>query len=107
MNAIVLTQEKFEELLSQLSEIKAEIKGNPKAAADEIIDNADFIQLMKISKRTAQSWRDEGKISFSQVGGKIYYKMSDVNGLLDNNHKPAFKKNSSTYGMACAGSVNL
>lgn len=92
MNAVILTQDQYDQIINRIDEIKAEIKGNPKAAADEIIDNADFIQLMKISKRTAQAWRDEGKISFSQVGGKIYYKMSDVNGLLDKNHKPAFKK---------------
>jgi hypothetical protein len=33
--------------------------------SDDFVDNADFIQLMKISKRTAQAWRDEGKIAFS------------------------------------------
>lgn len=38
---------------------------------------------MNISKRTAQSWRDEGIVSFSQVGSKIYYRMSDVQKLLD------------------------
>ena len=47
---------------------------------------------MKISKRTSQAWRDEGKIAFSQVGGKIYYKMSDVNELLSKNYNPTFKK---------------
>jgi predicted site-specific integrase-resolvase len=46
---------------------------------------------MNISKRTAQAWRDEGKIAFSQVGGKIYYKMSDVQELLNHNYNPAFK----------------
>jgi hypothetical protein len=45
---------------------------------------------MNISKRTAQSWRDEGKVSFSQIGSKIYYRMSDVQKLLDKNYKAAF-----------------
>ena len=47
---------------------------------------------MHISKRTAQTWRDEGKISFSQIGNKIYYRMSDVQTLLNKNYNKAFKK---------------
>jgi hypothetical protein len=47
---------------------------------------------MKISKRTAQTWRDEGKISFSQVGNKIYYKLSDVEVLLNQHYVKSFKK---------------
>jgi hypothetical protein len=46
---------------------------------------------MKISKRTAQTWRDEGKISFSQVGSKIYYKLSDVEKLLQEHYNKSFK----------------
>ena len=47
---------------------------------------------MNISKRTAQTWRDEGLISYSQVGSKIYYRMSDVQKLLDSNYNQASKK---------------
>ena len=51
----------------------------------------EFLLLMKISKRTAQTWRDEGKISFSQVGNKIYYKLSDVEKLLTEHYNKSFK----------------
>ena len=91
MNAVILTQEQYNEIITRIDEIKSEIKGNTKTNSDEFVDNADFIKLMNISKRTAQAWRDEGKISFSQVGGKIYYKMSDVQELLNHNYNPAFK----------------
>ena len=47
---------------------------------------------MKISKRTAQTWRDEVKISFSQVGNKIYYRLSDVEELMQKHYIKAFKK---------------
>ena len=58
---------------------------------ETFLDNQEFIQLMNISKRTAQTWRDEGKVSFSQIGSKIYYKMKDVDVLLDKNYNKAFK----------------
>ena len=91
MNAVILTQEQYNEIITRMDEIKSEIKGTSKSSENEFVDNSDFIKLMNISKRTAQAWRDEGKISFSQVGGKIYYKMSDVQEMLKHNYNPAFK----------------
>jgi hypothetical protein len=43
------------------------------------VDNETFVDLMCISKRTAQSWRDKGLITFSQIGSKIYYTQEDIN----------------------------
>ena len=91
MNAVILTQEQYNEIITRIDELKSEIKGNSKSSSNEFVDNVDFIKLMNISKRTAQAWRDEGKIAFSQVGGKIYYKMSDVQVMLNNNYNPAYK----------------
>ncbi|SOC80934.1 hypothetical protein SAMN06296241_2498 [Salinimicrobium sediminis] len=48
-----------------------------------ILDNADFIQLFKICAKTAQTWRDEGLIEYSQVKGKIFYRLEDVEKLLN------------------------
>lgn len=92
MTAVILTQDQYNEIITRIDELKSEIKGTSKSSGNEFVDNVDFIKLMNISKRTAQAWRDEGKISFSQVGGKIYYRMSDVKSLLDKNQKSAFKK---------------
>jgi hypothetical protein len=47
---------------------------------------------MGISKRTAQTWRDEKRISFSQVGAKIYYRREDVEQLLLQNLTSAIPK---------------
>lgn len=46
-------------------------------------DNQEFIQIMNISKRTALQWRIDKIIGFSQVGNKIYYRLSDILNLLD------------------------
>jgi hypothetical protein len=92
MNAVILSQDQFDSIINRIEDLKSEIKNNSKSKSEDFVDNADFIQLMNISKRTAQAWRDEGIISFSQIGGKIYYRMSDVQALLDKNHKQAFKK---------------
>jgi hypothetical protein len=92
MNAVIISQENFDEVIKRLDKIHSEVSNKQKSPADTFIDNQEFIQIMNVSKRTAQSWRDEGIISFSQIGSKIYYRMSDVQSLLDKHYKPAFKK---------------
>lgn len=92
MNAVIITQQNYDELISRLDRIQQEVINKQKSPVDTFIDNQEFIQIMNVSKRTAQSWRDEGIISFSQIGSKIYYRMSDVQALLDKHYKPAFKK---------------
>lgn len=92
MNALIISQENFDEVIKRLDQIQSEVSNKQKSPVDTFIDNQEFIQVMNVSKRTAQSWRDDGIISFSQIGSKIYYRMSDVQALLDKHYKPAFKK---------------
>ncbi|PLX05716.1 MAG: hypothetical protein C0596_19150 [Marinilabiliales bacterium] len=39
-----------------------------------------------MSKRTLQAYRDEGKIPFSQIVHKLYYKASDIEKFLKKNY---------------------
>ncbi len=91
MEAIILSKEEYQELTKRMDKIQTALEEKQKNPADAFLDNQEFLQLMNISKRTAQSWRDDGIVSFSQVGSKIYYRMSDVQKLLDGNYRKAFK----------------
>tara|TARA_R110002033_G_scaffold160695_1_gene197110 strand:+ start:381 stop:662 length:282 start_codon:yes stop_codon:yes gene_type:complete len=53
---------------------------------NQIIDNADFLQLMNISNSTAKNWRNKGIIPYSQIESKFYYKVADIKLLLENNY---------------------
>lgn len=90
MEAIILSKEQFNHLTSSIEEIKKSLTEKNKQPSETFVDNQEFLMMMKISKRTAQLWRDEGKISFSQVGNKIYYKLSDVEELLEKHYNKAF-----------------
>jgi len=92
MQAVILSKEQYDDLLQKMNEIQHLVKTNKSEPSDVFMDNADFIQLMNISKRTAQTWRDEGVISFSQIGSKIYYRMSDIEALLEEKRIKSFKK---------------
>ena len=91
MDAIIFTKDQFTDLMTKLDTIQNQISLKSDAKKETFLDNQEFLLLMKISKRTAQTWRDEGKISFSQVGNKIYYKLSDVEKLMQENYNKAFK----------------
>jgi hypothetical protein len=91
MEAIILTKEQFTELRTKLDEINFKLNNNS-SDKDKFIDNQQFVELMRISKRTAQSWRDEGKVTFSQIGAKIYYKLIDVEHLFQKHQNRAFNK---------------
>jgi hypothetical protein len=91
MEAIIFTKDQFKDLMSKLDTIQSQIniKAGPKQ--ETYLGNVEFMTLLDVSKRTAQTWRDEGKISFSQVGGKIYYKLSDVDKFMQENYNKSFK----------------
>ncbi|PQJ17034.1 helix-turn-helix domain-containing protein [Nonlabens tegetincola] len=92
MEAIILSKNQYNELLKKIDEVKTSLDEKQKNPKDVFVDNQEFLQLMNISKRTAQTWRDQGVVSFSQIGSKIYYRMSDVEKLLEKNYRKAFKK---------------
>ena len=92
MEAIILSKEQFDALMSKIDDIHHKINSKNLPKQEVFLDNEEFIKMLKISRRTAQTWRDEGIISFSQIGSKIYYKMDDVTKMLNKNYKPAYKK---------------
>ena len=75
-------QEKLKALSERINRIQKE------KLQTQIIDNADFIQLMNISNSTARNWRNKGLIAYSQIENKIYYKVSDIKLLLNNHYYP-------------------
>ncbi len=92
MEAIILTKEQFDHLTTVVEDIHKKIDKHNQPLAERFVDNDGFLALMKISRRTAQLWRDEGKITFSQIGNKIYYKLSDIDALITKHSIKAFKK---------------
>ena len=72
----------------RLANIEVMLKSRQFNLDDVFLDNQDFLMLMNVSKRTAQQWRTDGVIAFSQVGAKIYYRMSDVLDMLEQHRVP-------------------
>lgn len=53
-------------------------RGSNNVIANPIYSTQDVSNLLKVSTRTIQRWRDSGKIKFSAIGSKFYYFHSDI-----------------------------
>ncbi|WP_295673176.1 helix-turn-helix domain-containing protein [uncultured Mucilaginibacter sp.] len=73
----------LETILNMLDSINSKVDSMQQPTVDKWLDNEEFIVYLKISKKTAQHYRDNGLIEFSQIGAKIYYKLSEVNHFLE------------------------
>ncbi|MCX7547765.1 helix-turn-helix domain-containing protein [Xanthomarina sp. F1114] len=83
-------------LSQEIKELKARIElirlSRAEVLKDTWIDNQDVLQLLHISKRTLQTFRSNGTLPYSKVQGKFYYKVSDIEELLQSNYyNPNFK----------------
>ena len=50
------------------------------------LDNQDVCDVLGISKRTLQTYREKGLLPFSRIRHKIFYKPEDVGKLLQSSH---------------------
>lgn len=87
-------------LSQEIKDLKARIEllrlSRAEVLRDTWIDNQDVLQTLHISKRTLQTFRDNGTLPYSKIQGKFYYKVSDVEQLLqDNYYNHNFKQNGS------------
>ncbi len=61
-----------------LETIKERESGRNNIDGEELLDNQDVLQMLKVSSRSLQRYRSSGKLPYYTISGKIYYKLSDV-----------------------------
>ena len=78
--------------LSAISSVSKRIKEvaqthKPLFAGELFLTGKDVCERLYISPRTLQDYRDKRIISYTQFAGKILYKESDLERLLEENYK--------------------
>ncbi|KGN92440.1 helix-turn-helix domain-containing protein [Porphyromonas canoris] len=64
------------------------------ASARPILDGEVFLtgeevcELLKLSTRTLQEYRSNGTLAYYKIGGKILYKQSDIQAMLERHYNP-------------------
>lgn len=90
MEIINIEKETFDLLVNQIKLLGEQVNhlqsSRTKNSLNNWLDNQDVCMMLNISLRTLQSYRDTGKIAFSQINHKIYYKTEDVEKMLKENY---------------------
>ena len=85
----VLTKEDLNqfktELLSAISQL---INANPQNK-QKWLKSKEVLELLAISPGTLQNLRINGTLTFTKIGGTIYYDRDDINKILERNKKAA------------------
>jgi hypothetical protein len=59
---------------------------------EELLDNQDLLQMLKISSRSLQRYRSAGKLPYYTISGKLYCKLSDVHQFIRDSFNNPIKK---------------
>ena len=64
----------------------------PHLNGERFLSNNEVSKKLNVSLRTLQKWRDTGLIPFIQIKGKIIYRQSDIDKLLQKHYVESWKK---------------
>ena len=87
-----LEADEMQVVLSALSGVSKRIKEvaqthKPLFGGEHFLTGKDVCERLYISPRTLQDYRDREIIPYTQFAGKILYKASDLENVLDENYK--------------------
>lgn len=77
-----MMMERFEEFMRKVEGL-CDTAGEKKLA--KWLDNGDVCRILDISKRTLQTYRNNGTIPFTRIENKMYYRPADVEEVIRKN----------------------
>lgn len=68
------------------------VRYKPTLGGERFLTDKEVSERLKLSRRTLQEYRTEGKIPYYQLGGgKILYRESDIEKMLNDNYFSSFE----------------
>ena len=82
----------MKELISGIKEMTKRLKEvaethHPLFGGEIYLTGREVCERLFISPRTLQDYRDKDVLPYTQIAGKILYKLSDINQLLQGNYR--------------------
>lgn len=82
-----ITTQEYQDLVKRLDEISKKLSAKEKKPSEIWLDNQEVMQLLKVSRRCLQNYRDSNMLASAIIGNKLYYKMSDIEDLLNRHYR--------------------
>lgn len=87
MEIIMIEARTFEAMLTGFEALARNVEmfcqQNGDKGMQKWLDNQEVCELLKISKRTLQTYREKGLMPFSQIGHKMFYRPQDVERMIN------------------------
>ncbi len=79
----------LDRLIENMERLSSEHR--PMLDGERYLTDKEVAELIKVSRRTLQDYRSNGIIPYIQLGGKILYRESDIENMLKENYREAFR----------------
>jgi excisionase family DNA binding protein len=83
MARLILSAGEVQALYDKLESIEKTIKRDQINIQDPVLTTEQVMKYLNVSRRTLQSWRDNNVIRYSAVANKFFYRLSDINEMLE------------------------
>jgi len=97
MNKTIMTNDEWavgfmEQLDTMLDGIESmNEKSKASFGNERFLTDKEVSAWLKVSRRTLQDYRNKGMVSYYQLGGKILYKESDIEKLVMDGYRNAYR----------------
>lgn len=85
---IVLFFKSLENMLDSLENLTENYR--PMLKGERYLTDKEVSERLKLSRRVLQNYRDEGRLPYCKLGGKILYRESDIQRMLDEGYREAY-----------------
>ena len=96
MEIICIDKKAFDEFGIRFCELESRLARLCRSGKDmglkNWMDNQDVCDVLHISKKTLQVYRDKGLLPFTRIKHKMFYKPEDVQNLLESSYHPLKRK---------------
>ena len=98
MNELIMPHnvgvKKVKEDMKELLALYKNVTGNyrPLLDGERYLTDREVATILKVSRRTLQEYRNDGVIPYVLLGGKVLYRESDLERVLESCYHPAYKR---------------
>ena len=83
-------QENMKEVLTLYKKVIGNYR--PLLGGERYLTDREAAQILKVSRRTLQEYRNDGLLPYIILGGKVLYRESDLEKVLESCYHPAYKR---------------
>lgn len=92
MEVVTIEKKTYEAMMERFRILTAKVDALCRECDEKRIgrwlDNQDVCQILNISLRTLQTYRDNHTLPYTQIGYKMYYKPEDIERLIEQSASP-------------------